>query len=943
LHRGFLRAYRLGFAAIGLVAILGVVVGLSLFGLRAGTATCSPSGGPTVVTDKPDYQGGETVQIEGCGFESYNGQSLTLRITIPDSSTFSDSVTVVSGGFTYDYVLAVESVGGVYTIDILDAGNNVVATATFTDVGSPLIFENAARTVRRAVFERNAGPPFTPTPGDTVYIRATGLIASRSHRFEITNSYGANAYTSACFTGVTSKDDQYVITGPTDPPNDPLGIWDVEIREFPSSVNCTGSSNIGSGDLFVARAFAFDSQAARDACLSEAVCAGAQKYFLPGSTVYIRVIGMWPNLSDLDDTWIKPDLSIACKNTALSDRPESSANQGALIAGRVSTAYPLEAAAEIPDAPCPAITAADLGLWQLKLRHEGAGDAVLRDRRTVQLDAFVVTLGSLEWEKRDDQGALLGGAQFSIAPNPFACSGGGDPSPVTDNAAPDVDPDPGQIKLDNVCAGTYTVCEATAPSGWAKDTSLCRSITVSNAEINPVIGTQGVDDCSDALPDDEEDFCNRLGMIEWEKRDHVNALQGGAQFTIAPNPFACRGGANPSPFLDNSATDADPDPGQIKLDRVCLGTYTITESAAPAGFARDDNLSRAVTVTEAALAQVVGTQSANDCTNADPQEQDFCNRLGSLEWEKRSKVGALQGGARFSIGPNPFGCYGGANPSPIIDNAGADLDPDPGQIRLAPVCLANYVITETLAPPDYTIDPDADRLQTVSEANLSAVIGTQGVGDDCPDGTGAPDTDEADFCNDPIVGTIEWEKRSHLGVLIPGAAFEVLGAVAGPYACHGDVTNPFPVPDDSDGVAGPGPDMDPDAGQFRIENVCMGAYTVKEVLAPANYSPDPDPDRAVTLTSPLPNQVIGAQAIQDDCPDYNGIPDSDEADFCDAPSVGGTVRMLSGGTAGGPANSEPASGTGPGPDIAALAVLAGILASLSLAATIAVGRRLRAG
>ena len=376
-------------AAIALLAgLLFLLLQLGYIDLfSTGQATCTPSGGPTVVTNQPDYQPGETVQVEGCGFASYETQTLTLRITIPGPSTFTDTVTVSSGGFTYNYMLAQESAGGVYTIDILDGGSNVVASTTFTDVGSPLIFADAARTIRRAVFERNAGPPFTPTPGDTVYLRGTGLLVGRSYRFEVTDSNAVNVYTSACSTGVTTLDDQYVIQ-----PTDPLGVWDVRIREFTTTTNCTLTNNSASGDLFVARAFAFDNAADRNACLAEATCTpNALTYFLPGSIVYTRVIGMWPNLTDLDDTWIKPDLSIACKNTAGADRPESSASGGALVAGRVTTAYRLEDAGETPDAACAATSSpADNGLWQLKLRHQGAADAILRDRRTVQLDAFVL-------------------------------------------------------------------------------------------------------------------------------------------------------------------------------------------------------------------------------------------------------------------------------------------------------------------------------------------------------------------------------------------------------------------------------------------------------------------------------------------------------------------------------------------------------------------------
>lgn len=64
--------------------------------------------------------------------------------------------------------------------------------------------------------------------------------------------------------------------------------------------------------------------------------------------------------------------------------------------------------------------------------------------------------------------------------------------------------------------------------------------------------------------------------LAWEKRrSDTNALLGGATFTISPNPFT---GTGSLVLTDNGAGDNDPDAGQIQIDDLLFGTYTITET-----------------------------------------------------------------------------------------------------------------------------------------------------------------------------------------------------------------------------------------------------------------------------------------------------------------------------------------------------------------------------
>jgi hypothetical protein len=76
--------------------------------------------------------------------------------------------------------------------------------------------------------------------------------------------------------------------------------------------------------------------------------------------------------------------------------------------------------------------------------------------------------------------------------------------------------------------------------------------------------------------------------------------------------------------VDNGANDTDPDSGQIAVINVLLGTYTITETVAPAGYALDDDVDRSIIVNGGVeLNAVVGVQGSDDAGNTN--ESDFHN------------------------------------------------------------------------------------------------------------------------------------------------------------------------------------------------------------------------------------------------------------------------------------------------------------------------------
>ncbi|HXF97485.1 MAG TPA: SpaA isopeptide-forming pilin-related protein [Gaiellaceae bacterium] len=407
-------------------------------------------------------------------------------------------------------------------------------------------------------------------------------------------------------------------------------------------------------------------------------------------------------------------------------------------------------------------TYTDLTAFGIEVTCPGFSNVIFKTRSSDELNSSLqddaegtinISQCSLEWEKRDDLGALQGGATFTVqgsTAGPFACldadsTGPDDANPVivADNSPPDADPDAGQLKLDNICFGTYTVTETVAPSGFARDDDLSRTVTVDASNQQAKIGTQGTNDCAAAAVN-SRDFCNRLGSLAWEKRDETSgnsgshALQGGATFSVSggSGPFACRGTSGAITVVDNGTNDADADAGQILVNRVCLGTYTITETAAPSGYQADRDTTRSQAVTEAALAGVVGSAltappstddegtrnaTTGECTN---EECDFHNRKGSLLIRKEGKdartpaTNDLLGGATFEISPDPTD---GVGTLVVTDNGAGDANSTAGLICIDNALIrSDYSIKETAAPANYAkASPDTQTGKSSTAQNCS--------------------------------------------------------------------------------------------------------------------------------------------------------------------------------------------------------------------------------
>ena len=85
-------------------------------------------------------------------------------------------------------------------------------------------------------------------------------------------------------------------------------------------------------------------------------------------------------------------------------------------------------------------------------------------------------------------------------------------------------------------------------------------------------------------------------------------------------------------MVDGGANDADGlANGVLQVNNVLLGTYTITETIAPPGYAIDDDATRSVTVSAVDLNAVVGTQGSNQAGDTDESDFHWEASLGRSE------------------------------------------------------------------------------------------------------------------------------------------------------------------------------------------------------------------------------------------------------------------------------------------------------------------------
>ena len=132
------------------------------------------------------------------------------------------------------------------------------------------------------------------------------------------------------------------------------------------------------------------------------------------------------------------------------------------------------------------LTCPSEGFGELNVRTRSAisASAEIKDYASAPID-FPSTCGELSWQKQDGAGQPLGGAVFTLTPNPWTGTGSVDIADLTSGspASNHVDQDnrPGFFRLIDVAPGTYSLQEKTAPAGYLLDPTV-KTTTVSEFE-----------------------------------------------------------------------------------------------------------------------------------------------------------------------------------------------------------------------------------------------------------------------------------------------------------------------------------------------------------------------------------------------------------------------------------------------------------------------------
>ena len=177
-----------------------------------------------------------------------------------------------------------------------------------------------------------------------------------------------------------------------------------------------------------------------------------------------------------------------------------------------------------------------------------------------------------------------------------------------------------------------------------------------------------------------------------------------------------------------------------------------------------------------------------------------------------------------------------------------DMNTEPGKFRVVDLADGTYTLTETVAPNGYT----AGGSYTVTIANGTATItdasGKAIAGNKIPNArnTGAIlwNKVSSDSENDEKLGGSEWKltKTESFGWNATTGKAEYIG-IAQQQAititdCKAAAGNKCTAPTDADGKAQTIYDVDPVEGQFKLEGLDWGTYTLEETKSPDGYDLD---------------------------------------------------------------------------------------------------------
>lgn len=357
---------------------------------------------------------------------------------------------------------------------------------------------------------------------------------------------------------------------------------------------------------------------------------------------------------------------------------------------------------------------------------------------------------------------------------------GGQSLVVTDNTGV-----PGYSGLDTSPEPGYFAVGGLDFGAWTlSETTVPRGYAGGDAETFTVTAQTPLVDLGDIVNTQD-------GQVRWTKVDEEATSLAGAEFTLALD------NRQEITVVDNTGDagyqgrDTDTRTGHFAVRGLDFGTWSLTESVAPLGYTGSaDSLDFTVSATEQTvdLGEVVNEMN------------------GRLAWSKVDEDGAPLGGATFTLTRDGrtvnLPDFTGQD-----DYEGEDTNPAVGVFAVAGLDFGEWTLTETVVPQGYA--GIAPRRVDVVPAHEPLLLG--------------PIENEEN-------GRASWSKTDGEGEPLGGAVFEL--------TMDGEVVE---VPDNTGQHGYDGPDTDAAAGEFAVDRLDFGVWTLVETSAPGGYVLDETP------------------------------------------------------------------------------------------------------
>jgi uncharacterized repeat protein (TIGR01451 family) len=260
--------------------------------------------------------------------------------------------------------------------------------------------------------------------------------------------------------------------------------------------------------------------------------------------------------------------------------------------------------------------------------------------------------------KRDDNGALLAGAEFTLYTN----NGGQPGSPVAGKNCTTTLPT-GTCSITNILPpGTYWVVETKTPTGYT---------TASPQQVVLALNQTVALDFSDP---------RQPASVVIIKKDDAGHLMAGAEFTLYTN----NGGQPGSPVAGKTCTTTLPSGSCTIAQILPPGTYWLVETVTPAGYD-----------TAAPQKVVLSLNETLTLTFRDPRQPATVNIV------KVDDAGSPVGGAGFTLYTDNAGQPG----SPVAGKTCTTTLPSGGCSIGAILPAGTYWVVETTTPPGYATAP----------------------------------------------------------------------------------------------------------------------------------------------------------------------------------------------------------------------------------------------